>query len=299
MTKEEDIRNGLLIHLYDLIKKDNLINKYYTPFIKSKVDDNTEEYKKKLKDLEKQKDRIKVAYMQGFVKIEEFGNELKSIEYNIKELETKIKEQKDYENFSFTTNDLLVIEDKDRIDNLVHPEVMLENILNLVNAPREQMKKIISTYIDNIEVTKEGNQTKLLYIEYRKSFLADLVNYHNNYDIPYNWEIFTDENGFKIPMNHEGKTSEQAKEYFNKLQSTIDDNLKLNYYETEADKELKDISFIPNGDYEKILRLIVLSDTKKYNDKTLRLGVITLDMESAVYSRLNTIKETKNELCHI
>ena len=297
--KEEDIRNGLLIHLYDLIKKDNLINKYYTPFIKSKVDDNTEEYKKKLKDLEKQKDRIKVAYMQGFVKIEEFGNELKSIEYNIKELETKIKEQKDYENFSFTTNDLLVIEDKDRIDNLVYPDVMLENILNLVNAPREQMKKIISTYIDNIEVTKEGNQTKLLYIEYRKSFLADLVNYHNNYDIPYNWEIFTDENGCKIPMNHEGKTSEQAKEYFNKLQSTIDTDLKLNYYETEADKELKDISFIPNGDYEKILRLIVLSDTKKYNDKTLRLGVITLDMESAVYSRLNTIKETKNELCHI
>lgn len=152
--KEEDIRNGLLIHLYDLIKKDNLINKYYTPFIKSKVDDNTEEYKKKLKDLEKQKDRIKVAYMQCFVKIEEFGNELKSIEYNIKELETKIKEQKDYENFSFTTNDLLVIEDKDRIDNLVHPEIMLENILNLVNAPREQMKKIISIYIDNIEVTK-------------------------------------------------------------------------------------------------------------------------------------------------
>ena len=237
--------------------------------------------------------------MQGFVKIEEFGNELKSIEYNIKELETKIKEQKDYENFSFTTNDLLVIEDKDRIDNLVHPEVMLENILNLVNAPREQMKKIISTYIDNIEVTKEGNKTNLLYIEYRKSFLADLVNYHNNYDIPYNWEIFTDENGCKIPMNHEGKTSEQAHDYFNKLQSTIDTDLKLNYYETEADKELKDISFIPNGDYEKILRLIVLSDTKKYNDKTLRLGVITLDMESAVYSRLNTIEETKNELCHI
>ena len=298
--KEDDIRNGLLLQLYDLIKKDNMINKYYTPFIKSKIDNNTDEITKKIKDLEKQKDRIKSAYMQGIVKMNEFGNELKSIEYNIKELNKKLKEQKQYENFSFTTNDLLVLEDKERIDNIVNPEIMLENILNLVNAPREQMQKIIATYIDTIEVTKEQGKTKLLFIEYRKSFLADLVNYHNNYNVPYNWEIFEDESGIKIPMNHEGKTSAEAKAYFNKLQETISqDKLKLNYYETEADKELKDISFIPNGDNEKILRLIVLSDSKKYNDKTLRLGVITLDMESAVYSRLNKIKETKNELCHI
>ena len=298
--KEDDIRNGLLLQLYDLIKKDNMINKYYTPFIKSKIDNNTDEITKKIKDLEKQKDRIKSAYMQGIVKMSEFGNELKSIEYNIKELNKKLKEQKQYENFSFTTNDLLVLEDKERIDNIVNPEIMLENILNLVNAPREQMQKIIATYIDTIEVTKEQGCTKLLFIEYRKSFLADLVNYHNNYNVPYNWEIFEDESGIKIPMNHEGKTSAEAKAYFNKLQETISqDKLKLNYYETEADKELKDISFIPNGDNEKILRLIVLSDSKKYNDKTLRLGVITLDMESVVYSRLNKIKETKNELCHI
>ena len=298
--KEDDIRNGLLLQLYDLIKKDNMINKYYTPFIKSKIDNNTDEITKKIKDLEKQKDRIKSAYMQGIVKMNEFGNELKSIEYNIKELNKKLKEQKQYENFSFTTNDLLVLEDKERIDNIVNPEIMLENILNLVNAPREQMQKIIATYIDTIEVTKEQGKTKLLFIEYRKSFLADLVNYHNNYNVPYNWEIFEDESGIKIPMNHEGKTSAEAKAYFNKLQETISqDKLKLNYYETEADKELKDISFIPNGDNEKILRLIVLSDSKKYNDKTLRLGVITLDMESVVYSRLNKIKETKNELCHI
>ena len=298
--KEDDIRNGLLLQLYDLIKKDNMINKYYTPFIKSKIDNNTDEITKKIKDLEKQKDRIKSAYMQGIVKMNEFGNELKSIEYNIKELNKKLKDQKQYENFSFTTNDLLVLEDKERIDNIVNPEIMLENILNLVNAPREQMQKIIATYIDTIEVTKEQGKTKLLFIEYRKSFLADLVNYHNNYNVPYNWEIFEDESGIKIPMNHEGKTSAEAKAYFNKLQETISqDKLKLNYYETEADKELKDISFIPNGDNEKILRLIVLSDNKKYNDKTLRLGVITLDMESVVYSRLNKIKETKNELCHI
>ena len=69
-------------------------------------------------------------------------------------------------------------------------------------------------------------------------------------------------------------------------------SLKLNYYETEAD------NFESNGDYEQILRLIVLSDTKNYNDKILRLGVITLDLESALCSGLNR-KEQPNKLCNI
>ena len=114
--KEEEIKNGLLIQLYELIQKDNLIKKYYTPFIKSKLDNNTEEFTKKIKELEKQKDRIKSAYMQGIVKMDEFGNELKSVEFNIEKLERKLKEQKQYENFNFTTNDLLVLEDTKKIN---------------------------------------------------------------------------------------------------------------------------------------------------------------------------------------
>lgn len=82
-----------------------------------------------------------------------------------------------------------------------------------------------------------------------------------------------------------------------KLKNIIN-NLETKLNETEADSKLEDISFEPNGDYEQILRLIVLSDTKNYNNKTLRLGVITLDLESALYSRLNR-KEQPNELCNI
>ena len=215
--KEEEIKNGLLIQLYELIQKDNLIKKYYTPFIKSKLDNNTEEFTKKIKELEKQKDRIKSAYMQGIVKMDEFGNELKSIEFNIEELERKLKEQKQYENFNFTTNDLLVLEDTKKINELIYPDKLMENILSLTNSPREEMKRIIATYIDNIEVNKIGEQTELKYIEYRKSFLADLVNFHNEYGVPCNWGIFADSSGSKIAMNHEGKTHKEAQEYFVKL----------------------------------------------------------------------------------
>ena len=296
---KDTIRDGLLLQLYDLIRKDNLINKYYTPFIKHKQEDNTKDYKNELKELEKQEERIKYAYLNGVVKINEFDNELKSIRYKIDNINKKIKEIKQCENFNFTTNDLLILEDTETIATFVNPDIFLTNILNLTNASREEMKRIIGTYIDNIEVNKVGDKIELLNIEYRKSFLTDLVNYHNNYGVPHNFDIFSDEKGFKISMNHESKTSLEAKEYFNKLQEVVSKNsLKLNYYETEADSKLEDVSFEANGDYEQILRLIVLSDTKNYNDKTLRLGVITLDLESALYSRLNR-KEQPNELCNI
>ena len=50
--------------------------------------------------------------------------------------------------------------------------------------------------------------------------------------------------------------------------------------------------------YEQILRLIVLSDSKNYNGKTLIFGVITLDLESALYSCLNRNGQA-NELYNI
>ena len=48
-------------------------------------------------------------------------------------------------------------------------------------------------------------------------------------------------------MNHEGKTTIETKEYFNKLQNTLSDTeCKLNYYEIEADEKLENMSFEPH-----------------------------------------------------
>ena len=54
--------------MLELAKQDDLINNYYTPFIKSKLENKTEDYKKEIKELDKQLDRIKTAYIKGVVK---------------------------------------------------------------------------------------------------------------------------------------------------------------------------------------------------------------------------------------
>lgn len=60
----------------------------------------------KILELEKQEEKIKCAYLNGVVKMNEFDNELKSIRYKIDNINNKIKEIKQRENFNFTTNDL-------------------------------------------------------------------------------------------------------------------------------------------------------------------------------------------------
>ena len=298
--KEDVIKNDLLLLLYNLLEKDTLINKYYTPFIKHKQDDNSEEYKKELKELEKQEERIKFAYLNGIVKMDEFDNELKSIRYKIDNINKKLEEIKQCENFNFTTSDLMILDDKSALDKMLNPDVFLQNILNMANAPREEIKRLIAIYIDNIEVNKVGDKEEIVRIEYRESFLAELVNYHNNYGIPYNLKEIRDGDGYKIPVNDELQTSKEAQEYFNKLKDLyLKDKLIFNYYETETDSQLENTDFIHNNELEKVLRLIPLSDKKKYNDDNLRLGVITLDLESALDYSIKRYMERQNELCNI
>ena len=298
--KEDVIKNDLLLLLYNLLEKDTLINKYYTPFIKHKQDDNSEEYKKELKELEKQEERIKFAYLNGIVKMDEFDNELKSIRYKIDNINKKLEEIKQCENFNFTTSDLMILDDKSALDKMLNPDVFLQNILNMANAPREEIKRLIAIYIDNIEVNKVGDKEEIVKIEYRESFLAELVNYHNNYGIPYNLKEIRDGDGYKIPVNDVLQTSKEAQEYFNKLKDLyLKDKLIFNYYETETDSQLENTDFIHNNELEKVLRLIPLSDKMKYNDDNLRLGVITLDLESALDYSIKRYMERQNELCNI
>ena len=124
--KEDSIEDLILLELLALVYIDDLFNDYYTPFIKSKLDYNKIDYKKELKELDKEKDRIKTAYIKGIVKLDEFDNELKQIEYKRQVLEKQEQDSKQYENLNFTMDDLLLIKDKKEIEDYLHPENIID-----------------------------------------------------------------------------------------------------------------------------------------------------------------------------
>ena len=268
---EIDIEKELKAFMLELAKQDDLINNYYTPFIKSKLEDKTEDYKKEIKDLDKQLDRIKTAYIKGVVKLEDFDKEIKHIEYQKSDLEKRQKGQKQYEDLSFTLNDLLIIQDIQEIEFYTNPDVLN----NWSNKSKEDKQKIIGKYIDNITIEKKNNKFEISNIEFRKNYLEDIIYNHYKFNTPCNVYMYEDEYGIPLKLNHELKTMKEAEDYFKRLEKYVGD-YKLNYYISEIDEKEKRFNYTQNNDAEKIIRLIGIGDKRKKDD--FKLGVITLDL---------------------
>lgn len=276
--KEIEIEQQLLAIFIELIKTDELINNYYTPFIKSKFDNKEINYNKQIKNFDKQLDRIKTAYIKGIMKLEDFDKEIKHIEYQKNNLENKLKEQKQYENLNFTIDDLLILQDKQNMDIFIKPEIFFSNIYGWLNLLKEEKQRIIAAYIDNLVVEKKNDKTIIKETNFRSSFIIDLINYNKEYGLPLNINLFQDEYGLPISTNKEIKTSIDAKKYFNKLVEVLGNDYKLNYYLTEPDQDFRNIVFKSNIDIEKIVRIILINDNKKYKNNKLKIGIITLDL---------------------
>ena len=268
---EIDIEKELKAFMLELAKQDDLINNYYTPFIKSKLEDKTEDYKKEIKDLDKQLDRIKTAYIKGVVKLEDFDKEIKHIEYQKSDLEKRQKGQKQYEDLSFTLNDLLIIQDIQEIEFYTNPDVLN----NWSNKSKEDKQKIIGKYIDNITIEKKNNKFEISNIEFRKNYLEDMIYNHYKFNTPCNVYMYEDEYGIPLKLNHELKTMKEAENYFKILEKYVGD-YKLNYYISEIDEKENRFNYTQNNDVEKIIRLIGIGDKRKKDD--FKLGVITLDL---------------------
>ena len=268
---EIDIEKELKAFMLELAKQDDLINNYYTPFIKSKLEDKTEDYKKEIKDLDKQLDRIKTAYINGVVKLEDFDKEIKHIEYQKSDLEKRQKGQKQYEDLSFTLNDLLIIQDIQEIEFYTNPDVLN----NWSNKSKEDKQKIIGKYIDNITIEKKNNKFEISNIEFRKNYLKDMIYNHYKFNTPCNVYMYEDEYGIPLKLNHELKTMKEAENYFKRLEKYVGD-YKLNYYISEIDEKENRFNYTQNNDVEKIIRLIGIGDKRKKDD--FKLGGITLDL---------------------
>lgn len=283
---EIDIEKELKAFMLELAKQDDLINNYYTPFIKSKLEDKTEDYKKEIKELDKQLDRIKTAYIKGVVKLEDFDKEIKHIGYQKSDLEKRQKEQKQYDNLSFTLNDLLIIQDMQEIEFYTNPDVLN----NWSNKSKEDKQKIVGKYIDNITIEKKNNKFEISKIEFRKNYLEDMIYNHYKFNTPCNVYMYEDEYGIPLKLNHELKTMKEAEDYFKRLEKYVGD-YKLNYYISEIDEKENRFNYTQNNDVEKIIRLIGIGDKRKKDD--FKLGVITLDLsmfkdkdEKEIYKKL-------------
>ena len=183
--KEGEIERQIDQYMDSIVEYDSIVNQYFLPMIKQKIENPKEELQKELKTQKSKFDRIREAYINEVFTLKEYNEERKKVEDIINELEDKLSETEVCEKLKFTPNDILVKRDIDFINSIKYPEKYKDRNKFWNDYTREEKADLIMKYIDEIELTdKYGNNTDVDYIMFRESIAnaSDELYFNGYYD---------------------------------------------------------------------------------------------------------------------
>ena len=257
--KESEIEKTIDEYMDSIVEYDSIVNQYFLPMIKQKIENPKEELEKELKSQKSKFDRIREAYINEVFTLNEYNQERKKVEDIINDLETKLNETELCEKLKFTPNDILVKRDIDFINSIKYPDKFKQRNKFWNEYTRDEKAELIMKYIEEIELTdKYGNYTDVEFIKFRES-IANTSNelyFKGCYD-RYVPSLFGNIYG-KIRFS-EYLTEEEMAQQIMRLRQFYD----VGYY--EATYSVKDKVFYFNflEDKKIIVRVFPLEDYRK------------------------------------
>ena len=272
--KESEIEKTIDEYMDSIVEYDSIVNQYFLPMIKQKIENPKEELEKELKSQRSKFDRIREAYINEVFTLKEYNQERKKVEDIINDLETKLNETEVCEKLKFTPNDILVKRDIDFINSIKYPDKFKQRNKFWNEYTRDEKAELIMKYIEEIELTdKYGNYTDVEFIKIRES-IANTSNdlYFKGYYDRYVPSLFGNIYG-KIRFSEYLPEEEMAQQIM-RLRQFYD----VGYY--EAAYSVKDKVFYFNflEDKKTIVRVFPLEDYRKIDPdekmETYNLGVL-------------------------
>ena len=249
--------------IYDLLEYDMAVKKFFLPILEdknNKIDTTTID--KEIRNLEKQRDRIKQAYIKGIVEMEDFKEDYKLIEDKLFNLESKKLELINLENFNYSPHELLAERDLER-----EKMIRLDTLNSLLKSKWNDMDKsekqeFISKFIDTIEIKKDSKGNLILEkINFRNGFIKELLKF-------YNAGIFDVAVPVMIGDNEECiKGGRMTEDELNKYLTKMNEHFETSFYEMyeTIDNETNEVilEYQPKDD-EKIIRFVALTNTNSF-----------------------------------
>lgn len=167
--REDKIEDVLLNFILSLVEYDEVVKKYFYPILAEKEEVNTENIDKEIAELEKQRNRIKKAFMSGIVEMEDFAEDYKSIEEKLNKLEQdKMKNMEiDTKHFSL----MKIMADRDfEIESRLSSDSFVEDLKTEWDTKTKlEKQEFISKFIESMVLEKdEGNDSfKIIKINFR------------------------------------------------------------------------------------------------------------------------------------
>ncbi len=152
--REDKIEKCLQRFILELIEYDMAVKKYFLPILADKKETKTEKLDQEIDTLQKQKERIKKAYVSGIVEMEDFSEDYKIIEEKINILETKKYEKLNTNSLSFTPQQLMADRDIER-EKLIKDNKLNETLKQeWTKKSKEEKQEFISKFIESMTLLK-------------------------------------------------------------------------------------------------------------------------------------------------
>ena len=160
--REDKIEECLQRFILELVEYDMAVKKYFLPILADKKETKTEKLEQEIDTLQKQKERIKKAYVSGIVEMEDFSEDYKMIEEKINILETKKYEKLNANSLSFTPQQLMADRDIER-EKLIKDNKLNETLKQEWNKKsKEEKQEFISKFIESMTLLK-NKKRRILY----------------------------------------------------------------------------------------------------------------------------------------
>ena len=160
--REDKIEECLQRFILELVEYDMTVKKYFLPILADKKETKIEKLDQEIDTLQKQKERIKKAYVSDIVEMEDFSEDYKIIEEKINILETKKYEKLNTNSLSFTPQQLMADRDIER-EKLIKDNKLNETLKQEWDKKtKEEKQEFISKFIESITLLK-NKKRRILY----------------------------------------------------------------------------------------------------------------------------------------
>jgi len=270
--KETKIEDAVKTLLADILEYDNVVNEFFLPVLKSKIDNPKEELSKELKKLNNKKERIKKAYIDSLFTEEEFKEETKIIEEQTELINSKLLENEQAEQLNFTIDDILLKRDMDFINKvklLISYYAFNEN-WDLLD--RETKADIVMRYIDDVDLEMKDSRYEIKQINFRSTFYSDFEELYKQGYIDKKRPITYNFNG--ICVDNVVRYSEYLpiKDVLQHLYR-LNEYYEVNFYKGTLYKETEKLDMFPLQNNEVPIRIFPLQENNNGNENWVSMGM--------------------------
>lgn len=207
--KENKIEEAIMHILNDVFEYDSVVNEFFLPVLKNKLENPKDELEEEIKKLNNKKKRLKEGFVNELFTTEEFKDETEKLDNLTKDLEEKIISNQQAEQLNFTVDDILLKRDMYYINKIKLQLTYHAFEECWPDLDRDDKADIVMRYIDDIELEEINNMYVVKKANFRSTFYEDFKMLFNQGYIDCKREMIIDFNGIQtsVPVRYSEFTS--------------------------------------------------------------------------------------------